>query len=652
MATLTITELEAFLGRLGLKVPIPHFNAAEVLKKPLDIGRCYFADILNSLVDGDPNNTYTSILSPGDVFNGDLAVILPRLKHGSKPNVLGVELITTFPECALFNLPFLDGVQLRIMFKPQILPRLLFPYIHDQKEMYGQDTSLRVKDISAPDSGRKKLVVDFSSPNIASEFQGKHLRSTIIGSFISNLHESMGWDVCKINYLGDWGMPIGLLGAGWERYGSEEKFEADPIGHLLEVYHKVNAEFVPEVVESKRIRDGGGDSAEIESKGVFAERNSFCKRIEDGEEKAIGFWKRVRDVNIENYTKLYARLNVSFDEYSGESQVSPTIIAEVEEILKSKGISEVSEEGESTTWLIDLKKHTGRPLGTAIIRNRAGTSTYLLRELAAVLERYRKYKFDKMIYVVASDQHTTHFPRVFKILELMGMSDLVNKLQWVNFSESSQMSKQLGEGHMLGDILDQYQTAMEGSLKENPEKSALLGDTDEEALAAIGTTALLAQELAARRANNHAFDICQMTSFDEGTGPDLQYWYAKLCSILNPYHATLDLTDEEYTFVEGEDQSNLLRYLIQYPDITNTAYNTLESAGIMAYLSSVMSQLSTCLGELEGGASPTPAQIMLYETTRTVLENGMKVLGITPAMKLKVNGTSLVHDVEKITLVD
>lgn len=95
MATLTITELEAFLGRLGLKVPIPHFNAAEVLKKPLDIGRCYFADILNSLVDGDPNNTYTSILSPGDVFNGDLAVILPRLKHGSKPNVLGVELITT-----------------------------------------------------------------------------------------------------------------------------------------------------------------------------------------------------------------------------------------------------------------------------------------------------------------------------------------------------------------------------------------------------------------------------------------------------------------------------------------------------------------------------------------------------------------------------
>jgi arginyl-tRNA synthetase len=97
----------------------------------------------------------------------------------------------------------------------------LFPYIQDRKESYGKDISLGLRDVASPDGGRKKLVVDFSSPNIASEFQGKHLRSTIIGSFISNLHELMGWDVSKINYLGDWGMPIGLLGAGWERYGSE-----------------------------------------------------------------------------------------------------------------------------------------------------------------------------------------------------------------------------------------------------------------------------------------------------------------------------------------------------------------------------------------------------------------------------------------------
>jgi arginyl-tRNA synthetase len=523
-----------------------------------------------------------------------------------------------------------DGVQLRIMLNSQTLPRLLFPYIEDRKTAYGRDVSLGLRDVAAPDLGRKKLVIDFSSPNITSEFQGKHLRSTIIGSFISNLHESMGWDVSKINYLGDWGMPIGLLGAGWERYGSEEQFAADPITHLLDVYHKFNEEFIPAQLESKKIRDGRGDPAEFESKGVFAERNTFFKRVEDGEEKALGFWKRVRDLHIENYTKLYARLNITFDEYSGESRVSPATILEVEQILQSKQLCEHNDEG----WLIDLNKHRDpkepKP-GVAIIRNRTGTTTYLLRELAAVLERYRKYKFDKMIYVVASDLHTTHFPRVFKILRLMGMEDLADKLQWVNFSESSQMSKQLGEGHMLGDILDQYQTAMEESLKENPEKSALLGDTDKEALDAIGTTALIAQELAARRASNHAFDINQMTLFFEGSGPDLQYWYAKLCSILNPYHATLEFSDADYASVEGEEESNLLRYLIQYPDITHTAYSTLESAGVMAYLSCVTGQLTACLGEEE--TTPTPAQVMLYEATRIVLENGMKILGITPAAK-------------------
>ena len=506
----------------------------------------------------------------------------------------------------------------------------MFPYIQDRKESYGKDISLGLRDVASPDGGRKKLVVDFSSPNIASEFQGKHLRSTIIGSFISNLHELMGWDVSKINYLGDWGMPIGLLGAGWERYGSEDKFQADPTGHLLDIYHQINKEFIPEVVESKRIRDEKGDTAEVESKGVFAERNAFSKRLEDGEEKAIAFWNRARKVNIENYTKLYARLNVNFDDYSGESQVSPSTIAEVEEILRSKGVCEVTEDG---AWFIDLKKHTGKPLGTAIIRTRNGTSTYLLRELAAVLERYRKYSFDKMIYVVAADQHTTHFPRVIKILDLMGMSDLSKNLLWISFSESSQMSKQLGEGHMLGDILDQYQTAMEESLKANPEKSTLLGATDKEALSAIGTTALLAQELAARRASNHAFDISQMTSFVEGTGPDLQYWYAKLCSILKENPVSHDLKDEDFASVEEQEQSNLIRYLIQYPDVTHVAYNTLESAGIMTYLSSVTMQLSACLGEVEEGASPTPAQVMLCEATRQVLENGMKVLGITPATK-------------------
>lgn len=100
MTTLTIAKLEALLEKVGLKVPIPHFEAADVLNKPLDIGRSYYADILISLINSDPENercdpknAFNSIHSPGDVLIGDLAVVLPRLCHGSKANILGPALM-------------------------------------------------------------------------------------------------------------------------------------------------------------------------------------------------------------------------------------------------------------------------------------------------------------------------------------------------------------------------------------------------------------------------------------------------------------------------------------------------------------------------------------------------------------------------------
>jgi hypothetical protein len=93
MATLTITGLEELLRALGMKVPIPHFAAANVLNKPLDIGRCYFADILSSLVECDLVNAFKSIQWPGGIDSGDLAVILPKLSHGSDANVLAFDLV-------------------------------------------------------------------------------------------------------------------------------------------------------------------------------------------------------------------------------------------------------------------------------------------------------------------------------------------------------------------------------------------------------------------------------------------------------------------------------------------------------------------------------------------------------------------------------
>src|SRR5271170_504295 len=125
----------------------------------------------------------------------------------------------------------------------------------------------------------KKVIVEFSSPNIAKPFHAGHLRSTIIGSFLANVHEACGWQVTRMNYLGDWGKQFGLLAVGFELFGTEELLEKDPIQHLYEVYVKVNTVVYDEKVEDakkhgvdwpppgkdkKTKKEGGGEEVDPE----------------------------------------------------------------------------------------------------------------------------------------------------------------------------------------------------------------------------------------------------------------------------------------------------------------------------------------------------------------------------------------------------
>jgi arginyl-tRNA synthetase len=125
-----------------------------------------------------------------------------------------------------------------------------------------------------------------------------------------------------------------------------------------------------------------------------------------------------------------------------------------------------------------------------------------------------------------------------------------------------------------------------------------------------------------------------MTSFHSGTGPDLQYWYLRLCSMLKGTSFDLsDFSDEDFTAFEGEEYNTFLRILAQYPEITSSVYNFLEPRSVLLYLAKITDQLSYCIEINEGSeeSSLTPAGAALFESARKVLENGMKLLGIMPA---------------------
>jgi arginyl-tRNA synthetase len=550
-------------------------------------------------------------------------------------------------------------VYLRIFFKAENLSRLLLPVINGEKESYGIDSNDGLCNPSTPEEGRKRVVVEFSSPNIANEFQGKHLRSTILGAHVSTMYQHHGWEVTKINYLGDWGKDMALLGVGWEKFGLDEAFEQDPIAHLLEISHKIRQEFLPEQTKSKTARDeakkNGLDeleaTAEIEGKGIYAERDAFFKRMEEGDGSALAFCKRIREILISDYEKFYARLGVHFDEYAGEAQVSHEIMAEIEQLLKEKGICEES----GGAWVIDMRKH-GLKVGTAMIRSRTGTGTYFLRYLAAIVERSRNSEFDKMVFIAAD--RTGHYSRLFKVLEVMGMPEVARKLEHVSFSDVSHMLEKSGHGHQPHAILDKCEISMLEALKGIDEKPVMLG-TSKDAAKTIATNAVLAQELGTKRASDHSFDIKAMTSFKPGSGLYIQYWYARLRSLLrvNLHHS--ELPNEEYGELNDEAHTSLILKLGQFPEIVSAAYKSHEPVGIVTYLLGIIEDLSHFLddnekkedassvdsskrqpeGEAEGGEKKqrlvTPAEAALYQAAHTVLENGVRLLQLTPPPEIE-----------------
>ncbi|KAM0343198.1 hypothetical protein ACHAPU_008791 [Fusarium lateritium] len=628
--TCSVSGIENLLGKAGLDTPIPDFPDADIVHNPQDIFRVYLADLLQKLVNCDRKIAYDAIQTSNVTGGGDLVIVAPRLRfQGMRPEDLVSDLAQRLPISPPFGCPLKDGIRLQVFSSPNTLSRLLLSYISDRAASYGYDESLGLADPVAPDGRKKKVLVEFSSPNMASEFQVSHLRSTLIGTYVANLHTSMGWDVVKINYLGDWGKQIGLLAAGWQRFGSEEEFTRQPLRHLLEVNHRIQELFKPEVDECKAAKANNQDATEIESRGLYAERDAFFKKMEDRDPEAIAVWQRFRDATVADYTGSYAQLGVAFDEYSGESQVTAESIAEVEEILKEKGIYEEHED----SWKIDFAKHDAKGLSIAVVRYRNGTTSYLLRDLAAVFDRYKKHSFDKMIYVVAMEQEM-HFHRVTKTLSLMGRQDLADRIQHVSFAKITALPEQLQSAKLLSDYIDGCRSMVHAGLEEEEEESFHV-DKSDTSVDLLGLAGLFIQDHYHKRCTSYASDEKKIVSLEGETGAAIQNCYARLSKKLESAPTSFDYATLDYTSLETEEYAELLRILLQYTDAAHGSFKTLEPSFIVVYLLRLVDQLMVTLDDDDekdwsGLETASEARLALYENTRQVFENALKLLGVSP----------------------
>lgn len=477
-----------------------------------------------------------------------------------------------------------NGPYLNFFVDKSSLAEAVLKEIFKKKEKYG----------SSNVGKSKKIVVEFSSPNIAKPFGIGHLRSTIIGSAIANIYEFSGYKTLKINYLGDWGTPFGKVIAGFKKFGSEKALKKNPVRHLYECYVLANEQNLEE------------------------EAREWFKKMEDGDKMALSLWKRFRELCTDEFNNLYSLLNVKFDVFSGESVYANKMDSTIN-LLDEKKLLEKSDGAQ----IVNLEKYN---LGVALIKKSDGATLYATRDLTAAIDRHKNYKFEKMIYEVGSEQNL-YFKQLFKMLELLGFSWAKN-LSHANHGlylddDGKKFSTRKGKTVFMEDIFDDAKKLAKTELKK---RSQLSEKELEKRAQAIAISAIVYGDLKNYRENDIVFDVERFLSFEGNTGPYLLYSYARAKSILRK--SKYKKSRFEIPSLNASEKK-LVVQLQKFPEVVEKARNDLAPNHIANYayeLAQIFNEFYH--SEKVLGAEDESQKIALVESFSIVLKNALHLLGI------------------------
>lgn len=449
----------------------------------------------------------------------------------------------------------------------------------------------------------KKVLVEYSSPNIAKPFHVGHLRSTLVGNFVGNIHEAVGHEVTRLNYLGDWGTQFGLLAAGMEATNSTmDDVKEDPIKKMVDIYVKANklAEENPEFATKAR--------------------EAFSK-LERGDEELTNQWKLLREYTIRELERTYKRLNIQFDVFHGEAMYGMDKNNQVIRDMVDKDLLKMDRVGKQVVEL-------GKDNLVTVIKS-DGSSLYISRDIAAAVDRKRKFNFDKMCYVVDSSQ-ASHFNNLFQILGLLGHC-WSSTCSHVMFGKILGMSTRKGTMVYLSDVLDEARDMMLEQQDKSPNTKVL--EEDRRAVAdCVGISAVIVNDLKQRRRKDYKFVWEQFLNHRGDTGVKLQYTHARLNSLIEKSGVEVDPTCCTSTLVEPA-ATDLVVLLAQWDEALADSYHQLEPCVIVQYLFSLANSTSKALKVLpvKGSAQDVAqARTLLFHCVKITLAEGLKLLGIQP----------------------
>ncbi len=463
------------------------------------------------------------------------------------------------------------------------------------------------------DLGQNRTVcVEYSSPNIAKPFHIGHIRSTVIGAAIANIYEAMGYDVVRLNHLGDYGTQFGKMIVAYRLWGNEEDVKREPIKTLLSYYVKFHQEAEKD------------PSLEDQARATFA-------KLEQGAEEEVKLWQWFREESLKEFNRVYDILGIHFDSYNGEAFYSDKMQAVLDE-LNEKDLLKESQGAQ----IVDLEAYG---LAPALITKSDGSTLYITRDLAAAKYRKATYDFSKSIYVVASQQNL-HFQQLFKVLELMGYDwakDCVHvPFGLVSMEDGGILSTRGGNVIFLEDVLN---AAVEKTKEIILEKNVNTENVDETAKM-VGIGAVIFNELSNSRIKDYVFKWDKVLNFDGETGPYVQYTHARAASVLRNAEFDIekvDIANVDYSFIEGESAYELIKLLYRFPDVIAKSADEYEPSVVTRHIIDIAQAFNKFYHDehiLVDDAKEREAKLLLCWAAKRTLANGLALLGIQAPEKM------------------
>ncbi len=545
-----------------------------------------------------------------DPRHGDFQAngVLPYAKRTQQnPRALAEQVVKTLPAevSESFEVAIAGPGFLNFTLKPAALDAWL--------DSFADEAALRAGARATQSEAGQTFIVDYSSPNTAKQMHVGHLRSAVIGEAICRLLDFAGAKVTRDNHIGDWGTGFGKLIWAYKRHLDTDALANDPLEEFERLY-KV------------------GNKAADEDEAVLEEARQELVKLQGGNEENLAIWKRINEVSLEAFQKIYDQLGIHFDLTLGESFYNDKV-SQVYQELSDLGLAEISE-GALVVFHPEHPRFAKQPF---LVRKSDGAANYASTDLATILYRTEHLGADASIYVIDSRQGD-HCEQLFLTAKkwFEKTNRKLPRLEHTSFGtvlgeNNKPLKTRSGENIKLRDLLHE---ATERAARLVAEKSTHLPADEQAAVAAIvGVGSVQYADLCQNRSSDYVFSWDKMISLEGNTAAYLLYAVARIHSIfrkleLEPTDASAHAAADA---LETPTELALARKLAKFPEALRAAVGPLRPHVLCLYLYELAGDFSAFYNA-DKVAVEEPnlraRRLRLCARTLLLLETGLHLLGL------------------------